>query len=265
MYPSLVLSELLGDTHFEAIAVLCNSPKSLTLLLYLDIAYMKHLYSLVLGTWLSLTSLMAQSPTTNEASCPRILVETSKGKFVLELFNETPKHRDNFLRLAREGKYDGTIFHRVIKGFMVQGGNLLSTGKKASEEIPEDSVIRNLPAEFHPELFVHTRGILAAARQPDEMNPKKESSGSQFYIVTGKYYTSLDLREASSQHGYTYNEEQSKAYMTESGAAHLDGSYTVFGRVLEGYPTLDKIQRVETDEDDRPLKNVTIKRMTLLP
>lgn len=216
----------------------------------------------ILGCIVSLTlSAKGQSP----AVRPKILVETSKGKFVLELFNETPQHRDAFLRLVREGQYEGTLFHRVIKGFMIQGGNLQSKGLKPTDELPEDSTSGTIAAEFRPDLYVHTRGMLAAARQGDEINPERRSSASQFYIVTGKYYTALDLRDESAKHGIKYTAEQREAYMTQGGAAHLDGTYTIFGRLLEGYATVDKIQRVDTNDEDRPLKNVIIKRMTLLP
>lgn len=226
----------------------------------------KYLYALsllylTLGTG---NELVAQEQDSSNKR-PQVLVETNKGKFMLELFNETPLHRDAFLKLVRGGQYEGTLFHRVIKGFMIQGGNLLSKELKAHDELPEDSISGTIPAEFRPELFVHTRGMLAAARQADEANPERKSSASQFYIVTGKYYTALDLREESVKHGIQYKPEQREAYMREGGAAHLDGSYTIFGRLLDGYKTVDKIQRAETDETDRPLKNIIIKRMILLP
>lgn len=215
----------------------------------------------------SYTSLLSQNgvQALGQKPRPRILVETNKGKFVLELFNETPKHRDTFLRHVQSGAYEGTLFHRIIKGFMVQGGNLLSKGKKAQEVFPEDSISGEIDAEFRTEHFVHTQGMLAAARQSDELNPHKKSSGSQFYIVTGRYYTELDLQKETANHGIQYSPAQLKEYMLRGGAAHLDGSYTVFGRLLEGYKTIDKIQRVETDDEDRPYKAIRIIRMKLLP
>ena len=175
---------------------------------------------------------------------PQVLVETSKGRFIIELFNETPIHRDNFL-----------------KDFMVQAGHLKTRGLSRELELPEDSTEATLPAELHPDLFVHVRGALAAARQPDDVNPEMRSSYSQFYIVTGKYYTDYDLREQETGRSWTYSDAQRKSYMFEGGAAHLDGTYTVFGRLLDGWGTIDKIQRVETDDNNRPLKNVIIKSM----
>ena len=195
----------------------------------------------------------------------QVLVETTKGKFILELFNETPRHRDNFIAKVKSGAYDGTIFHRVIKEFMVQGGNMLSKEAKyqKAEELEDDSLSGTLEAEILPKLFVHERGMLAAARLSDELNPKRLSSASQFYIVTGKYYTALDLKKEVEKNGMDYTQEQKDAYMYKGGAPHLDGAYTIFGRLLDGWGTIDKIQRVETDEADRPLKNIYVKRMSI--
>lgn len=196
---------------------------------------------------------------------PQILVETSKGKFILELFNETPRHRDNFIAKVKSGAYDGTIFHRVIKEFMVQGGNMLSKEAKyqKAEELEDDSLSGTLDEEILPKLFIHERGMLAAARLSDELNPKRLSSASQFYIVTGKYYTALDLKKEMEKNGMEYTQEQKDTYMHIGGAPHLDGAYTIFGRLLDGWGTIDKIQRVETDEADRPLKNIYVKRMSI--
>ena len=137
---------------------------------------------------LSAASLLAQAR-------PQVLVETSKGPFILELFNETPIHRDNFLRLVDSRAYEGVQFHRVIKDFMIQTGHLGTKGLNRDAALPQDSTEGTIAGEFHPELFVHVRGALAAARQPDDINPEMRSSACQFYIVTGKYYTDFDLKE----------------------------------------------------------------------
>jgi len=192
---------------------------------------------------------------------PQVLVETSKGAFIIELFNETPIHRDNFLRLVDEGAYTGVQFHRVIKDFMVQTGHLKTRGLDRKLELPEDSTETTLPGEFLPELFVHVRGAVAAVRQPDDVNPEMRSSSCQFYVVTGKYFTEYDLKEKAQGRSWQYTDEQKKQYMFEGGAPHLDGTYTVFGRLLDGWGTIDKIQRVDTDDNDRPLKNIIIKSM----
>ena len=220
----------------------------------------KLIYIIVIALLFSLTfGAQAQEQRT------QILVETSKGKFILELFNETPRHRDNFIAKVKSGAYDGTIFHRVIKEFMVQGGNMLSkeTQYQKTAELEDDSLSGTLEAEILPKLFVHERGMLAAARLSDELNPKRLSSASQFYIVTGKYYTVLDLKKEVEKNGMDYTQEQKDAYIYKGGAPHLDGAYTIFGRLLDGWGTIDKIQRVETDEADRPLKNIYVKRMSI--
>ena len=200
-----------------------------------------------------------------QESRTQILVETTKGKFVLELFNETPRHRDNFIEKVKSGAYDGTIFHRVIKEFMVQGGNMLSKEAQYQKtaELEDDSLSGTLEEEILPKLFIHERGMLAAARLSDELNPKRLSSASQFYIVTCKYYTVLDLKKEVEKNGMDYTQEQKDAYMYKGGSPHLDGAYTIFGRLLDGWGTIDKIQRVETDEADRPLKNIYVKRMSI--
>ena len=213
------------------------------------------LLGLLTGLLLFLHSLDAQNR-------PQVLVETNKGNFISELFNETPIHRDRFLQHVDQHAYDGVLFHRVIKDFMVQTGNLNTKGLTPDKPLGDDSQEPTLQGEFHPELFVHVRGALAAARQPDEENPEKRSSYSQFYVVTGKYYTDFDLDEYEVGRTWKYTPEQREDYKHLGGAAHLDGDYTVFGRLLDGWGTIDKIQRVATDDNNRPLKNVLIKRMS---
>ena len=116
-----------------------------------------------------------------------------------------------------------------------------------------------------PQKFVHVRGYIGAAREGDDVNPEKRSSFSQFYVVTGKYYTDMDLDDMEANRSWKYTPEQREGYKLQGGAAHLDGGYTVFGRLIDGWNTIDKIQRVDTDDDNRPLKNVLIKRMRLYP
>ncbi len=194
----------------------------------------------------------------------RVCFETNKGDFTVELYNRTPKHRANFLRLIEEKAYDDVIFHRVIKNFVVQGGNLNSKNIKKNEILADDSTSGVIDAEIMANLFIHERGALAAARQPDEVNPERKSSASQFYIVTGKYYTDFDLEEIEAKNGIHYTPEQKERYMFKGGTPELDGAYTVFGRLIDGWKTIDKIQRLETDEVDRPVKAVRIERAYLV-
>lgn len=220
---------------------------------------MKYLAALLL-VLLALPTLMAQADRRT-----RILVETNKGKLTLELYNETPRHRDNFIRLVKQGAYDGVAFHRIVRDFVVQGGMLQTKGLAEEQALPEDTLGLTLPAEIMPEHFIHQRGALAAARQSDEVNPERRSSGSQFYIVTGKYHTAFDLEELMQANGRQYTKEQLEAYMLHGGTPSLDGAYTVFGRLIDGWKVVDKMQRVETNDEDRPLKPVLIKRMSILP
>lgn len=189
----------------------------------------------------------------------KLLVKTNKGKFIIELFNETPLHRDNFLRFVDNHRYDGTIFHRVIRDFMVQGGNILSRDLAPDTELPEDSIAGTIPAEIIHQTYIHERGMLAAAREGDDVNPERVSSASQFYIVTGRYYTDFDLDKIEATREWKYTPEQRQAYKFRGGAAHLDGTYTIFGRLIDGWKTIDKIQRANTNGNDRPLKNIYIK------
>ena len=187
-------------------------------------------------------------------------VRTDMGRMVVALYNETPEHRDNFLKLVQEGFYDSLLFHRVIPGFMVQGGDPESRSAAPGQMLGNGGPGYTVPAEIVPGL-VHTKGALAAARQGDQVNPEKRSSGSQFYLVQGKPFqpNELDMvAQRASRYGtsVTYSEEQKETYATEGGAPHLDGSYTVFGEVVEGLDVIDRIAAVQRDGRDRPVSDV---------
>ena len=187
-------------------------------------------------------------------------VRTDMGRMVVALYNETPEHRDNFLKLVQEGFYDSLLFHRVIPGFMVQGGDPESRSAAPGQMLGNGGPGYTVPAEIVPGL-VHTKGALAAARQGDQVNPEKRSSGSQFYLVQGKPFqpNELDMvAQRASRYGtsVTYSEEQKETYATEGGAPHLDGSYTVFGEVIEGLDVIDRIAAVQRDGRDRPVSDV---------
>lgn len=206
---------------------------------------------------------LASSLTYAQSERIQVLLETNKGKIILELYNETPAHRDNFVAKVKSGAYDGVTFHRVIREFVIQGGNLKSKSLSPDQELEDDSEAGTLLPEIMPERYIHERGALAAARQPDEVNPDKLSSSSQFYIVTGKYHTEFDLDEIEQKHGRKYTPDQRKTYMMHGGTPSLDGAYTVFGRLIDGWNVVDKIQRIPTNDEDKPEKNIVIKRASL--
>ena len=244
----------------------------------------------------------------------QVKIETTVGDIVVELYNETPLHRDNFIKLAKQGTYENTLFHRVIKQFMIQAGDPESKNATDSTALGSGDVGYTIPAEIVPQ-FIHKKGALAAARMGDEVNPKKESSGCQFYIVTGKKFSESQLlnmegqknnnrideifnelarkhmkeiykmRKANDEAGlmalqdsleaeataqykkeekFKFTPEQIAAYTTVGGAPHLDGAYTVFGQVLEGMDTVEKIEGTKTGRADRPVENVRILKATVL-
>ncbi len=184
-----------------------------------------------------------------------VQVETNYGDMLIELFDETPKHRDNFLKLAEEGFYDGLLFHRVIEGFMIQGGDPNSREAEANVRLGSGGPGYQIDAEFIENL-VHTKGAIAAARTGDSINPQKRSSGSQFYIVQGRKVTEGELSQMESRLGIRYNDDIKKIYMETGGTPFLDQNYTVFGRVIEGLEVIDKIAAVPTANGDRPVTDV---------
>lgn len=184
-----------------------------------------------------------------------VLITTDLGKMKVRLYDATPKHRDNFIKLVQQGFYDSLIFHRVIKGFMIQGGDPKSKHAKPGEMLGNGDVGYTIPAEFVDSLY-HKKGVLAAAR---DNNPQKASSGCQFYIVQGKVFTDQELDMMEQQRGKKWTAEQRKTYTTVGGTPHLDGNYTVYGIVVEGLDVLDKIATVPTAPGDRPLQDVRMK------
>jgi peptidyl-prolyl cis-trans isomerase B (cyclophilin B) len=174
---------------------------------------------------------------------------------VIKLYNETPLHRDNMIKLIEENFFEGQLFHRVIKDFMIQGGDPQSAGAPAGQPLGQGGPGYTLPAEFNPELF-HKKGALAAARQGDQVNPQKASSGSQFYLVQGRVYTPDQMNSFAQSGRAVFTEESIRAYTTVGGTPHLDGSYTVFGEMVEGLDVLDRIAVTPTDSRNRPLEDV---------
>ena len=238
-------------------------------------------------------------------------IQTSEGDITVRLFGDTPKHRDNFLKLVKEGYYDNVLFHRVINEFMVQTGDPDSKAAPVGKMLGSGGPGYTLDAEIVYPAHFHKRGALAAARQGDQVNPERRSSGSQFYIVTGKAYNDstlsqmerqidiiqkqqifndltkqykdsiMNMRRNRDQAGLQALQEeliaitekkaaenpasltpaQREAYTTKGGTPHLDGQYTVFGEVVSGMDVVDKIEKAETDGNDRPVKDIRILSM----
>ena len=241
----------------------------------------------------------------------KVLIKTSEGDILIELFDDTPKHKANFLKLAKEGYYNDLLFHRVIQEFMIQGGDPDSRKAEQSKILGEGDPGYTIDAEFRNN-HIHQKGALAAARTSDDENPEKKSSGSQFYIVQGKKFTDEDLNKVEIKVntklkanlyssilqkkltllGDNYDQKEFQnimqrvkdsidnvlmpklnfsiptknrsVYKEVGGVPHLDGNYTVFGQVIEGFEVIDRIAAKETDSNDRPKKDVKIINIKVL-
>lgn len=193
----------------------------------------------------------------------RVEMRTTMGNITLLLYNDTPRHRDNFIKLVNENVYEGLLFHRVIDRFMVQAGDPKSKDAKPGTMLGDGTLGYTIPAEFLPNHF-HKRGALCAARQGDQVNPRKESSSCQFYIAQGQVWSEADLNMMEQRFGKKFSPEQRKAYTTVGGTPHLDGDYTVFGEVLKGMEVVDKIAAAPRDKYDRPLEDIRIISVKIL-
>ena len=207
---------------------------------------MKRFITLVCAFYLASAHLNAQTSSTE------VLLHTTAGDIRIALYDETPKHRDNFLKLTKMGSYDSLLFHRVIKDFMVQSGDIFSKHAKPGQLLGMGYYDYTQVAEFRLPKIFHRRGTVAAAREGDHKNPERRSGASQFYIVWGKTYDDRRL-------DYT----QMKLDSITGGTPHLDGQYTVFGEVTEGLDIIEKMQLVPTDKNDRPVEDIRILKATV--
>lgn len=220
----------------------------------------------LLDTFILLTALAAVSCAGVQDEAVAVL-ETTAGTIELRLYDETPLHQVNFIKNVTEGLYDSLLFHRVIKDFMIQGGDPDSKHAPAGKFLGEGDLPYMVPAEFRLEQGIwHRRGVLAAAREGDDVNPEQASSAMQFYIVWGRVFDDegiaaqqekLDARTGGK---VKLTPEMIEDYKTIGGTPHLDGQYTVFGEVVSGLEVVDAIQNVSTDENDRPVEDVRILR-----
>ena len=198
-------------------------------------------------------SILVEAP----KSC-QVLLETEYGNMVIELSDLTPLHRDNFTKLADEQFYDGLLFHRVIQGFMIQGGDPMSRDASPTDRLGSGGPGYQVDAEFKDEL-IHLKGAIAAARIGGPANPEMKSSGSQFYIVQGGQVDDTMLDRVEANTGKVYTEDQREAYKLHGGTPFLDTQYTVFGKVLSGMEVIDKIAAARTNPGDRPVEDIKMK------
>lgn len=192
-----------------------------------------------------------------------VMMQTTAGNIRIELYNETPLHRDNFVRLVNEHFYDSLLFHRVIKSFMIQTGDPVSRHAQPGVFLGDSTLNYTIPAEIRTPQIYHKRGAVAMAREPDEVNPEQNSSSCQFYIVWGKRFSSQAIERVQERldtikGGIKLTDEMISTYRKTGGTPHLDGTYTVFGEVTEGLDVIERIQAVMTDDDDRPVDDQRI-------
>lgn len=196
--------------------------------------------------------------------------QTTEGNIRIALFNETPQHRDNFMKLARMEFYDSLLFHRVIKDFMIQGGDLHSKHAAPGKMLGEGELDYTIEPEFRLPQIYHRRGVIASARESDRVNPERRSGAAQFYIVWGKVYDDKRLAKVQERLDSATNgqvkltPEMIETYKTVGGTPHLDGQYTVFGEVTQGLDVVERIMQVETDKNDRPLNDVRILKLKII-
>lgn len=230
---------------------------------------MKRYFTILVGFLFTAVCFAQKDSTLKKKDRKRdVLMQTTMGDLVIRLSDSTPLHRDNFLKLVKVGFYDSLLFHRVIKDFMVQGGDPNSKNAKPGQPLGNGGPGYTVPAEFRTTLF-HKKGVIAAARTGDNINPQKASSGSQFYIVQGKAFTNgaLDTLETQRLQGRKIPAGQRAIYTTIGGTPHLDQNYTVYGEVIKGVEVIDRIAAVETSkaqDRDRPVTDVRIVKMKLI-
>lgn len=214
------------------------------------------LYAAICLTIISCSA--TKNSSVKETKSRKVMIITDYGTMVLKLYNKTPMHRDNFIKLVKQHFFDSLLFHRVIKDFMIQGGDPESKHAKGEQVLGEGSLKYTLPPEFDTSLF-HKKGALAAAREADADNPQKRSSSTQFYIVEGKIFTDDQMNKMEDKLKVKIPENHRKIYRTIGGTPFLDMNYTVFGEVISGLDVIKKIAYVPTDENNRPLKNIRMK------
>jgi Peptidyl-prolyl cis-trans isomerase (rotamase) - cyclophilin family len=200
---------------------------------------------------------VAPQPVANKGPV-KIRLTTDSGVMIIRLYDSTPLHRDNFVKLVKEHYFDSLMFHRVIKDFMIQGGDPDSKNAPPGIELGNGGPGYTIPAEFDTSLF-HKKGVIAAAREGDAVNPLKASSGSQFYIVQGRKYSDAEMNAIENAKNIRISEDHRLVYRTVGGTPFLDMNYTVFGEVESGIEVVDKISAAAKDINNRPLHDIRMK------
>ncbi len=209
------------------------------------------------------TSCSTSQNVNNTQMETKVLVKTTKGDITIKLYNETEEHKTNFIKLVEENYFDGLLFHRVIEGFMAQAGDPDSKNATANARLGSGGPGYTVAAEICPK-FYHKKGSLSAARTGDQGNPTRRSSGSQFYMVTGKVMSNQELDQLEKQMSTKFTDEQRADYTTIGGTPFLDGQYSVFGEIVEGMEVLEAIEKVEKGSNDRPKEDVKIISMEIV-
>lgn len=218
---------------------------------------MKKLYYLAFFAFL-VSCTASKNSIRNTTQQHFVKIETDSGTMIAKLSNKTPLTTNNFLKLVKKHFYDRLLFHRVIQGFMIQGGDPDSKNAKKGQVFGEGGLGYTIPAEFDTSLF-HEKGALAMARENDDVNPKKASSSTQFYIVEGRTFTNKDMDKIEERFKIIIPENHRRVYRTIGGAPFLDMNYTVFGQVIKGLDVIDKIASAPKDKNNRPLNDIKMK------
>ncbi len=190
----------------------------------------------------------------------KVVIETDSGRIVMQLFDNTPQHRDNMIKLVKEGFFDSTLFHRVIPNFVIQGGDPASKHAQPGQMLGEGELGYRVPAEINDSNF-HQRGALGMAR---DNNPEKASSACQFYIVVGRTYSDQELDMIAQRTKRTFTPAQREVYKTVGGTPSLDGNYTVYGVVTEGMDVVDKIVSMPRNQMDRPDTDIAMRKVYMM-
>lgn len=223
---------------------------------------MKKFFYFILAIVIVSCSVSKKNAPVVPAKPVEVKLTTDSGIIILMLYDKTPLHRDNFVKLVKEKFYDSLLFHRVVNNFMIQGGDPGSKKAKPGAPLGEGSLNYTIPAEFDTSLF-HKRGALAAAREGDETNPAKASSSTQFYIVDGQTFTDSQLNRVEEKNKIVIPQNHRELYKTLGGDPFLDMNYTVFGEVRSGMDVVEKIANTPKDENNRPLHDIKME-MTII-